>query len=95
MWGRSYRSSSTPEQAYGHRDKSLIRKVPRSHVNVSGDLEVGLKLRGRNGSNVTPITVVEFDDETVTLDANNPLAGATLGVELVIVAGAAMRLMRS
>ncbi|EGV52358.1 FKBP-type peptidyl-prolyl cis-trans isomerase [Candidatus Endoriftia persephone] len=74
-----------PEQAYGHRDKSLIRKVPRSHVNVSGDLEVGLKLRGRNGSNVTPITVVEFDDETVTLDANNPLAGATLGVELVIV----------
>ncbi|MBA1333282.1 peptidylprolyl isomerase, partial [Candidatus Endoriftia persephone str. Guaymas] len=58
---------------------------PRSHVNVSGDLEVGLKLRGRNGSNVTPITVVEFDDETVTLDANNPLAGATLGVELVIV----------
>lgn len=74
-----------PEQAYGHRDESLIRKVPRDHVNAPGELEIGLKLRGRKGSNVMPIVVVAFDDETVTLDANSPLAGATLSVDMVVV----------
>ncbi|MBL3600515.1 MAG: peptidylprolyl isomerase [gamma proteobacterium endosymbiont of Lamellibrachia anaximandri] len=75
----------TPEQAYGYQDENLIKKVPRSHVKGTGELQIGLKLRGRKGSNVSPITVVGFDDETVTLDANNPLAGATLHVDLVIV----------
>jgi FKBP-type peptidyl-prolyl cis-trans isomerase 2 len=32
-----------------------------------------------------PVVVVAFDDETVTLDANNPLADVTLRVELVVV----------
>ena len=74
-----------PEQAYGHRDENLIRKVPKDHVNVPGKLEIGVKLRRMKGSNVTPITVVGIDEESVTLDANNPLAGATLHVDLVIV----------
>ena len=43
-------------------------------------------MRRQGGSKISPITVIGFDDETVTLDANNPLAGATLSVDLVIVA---------
>ncbi len=75
-----------PEQAYGVRDESLIRQVPRRQVRVpDGDMEVGLKLKGNNRDNATPITVVAFDDETVTLDANNPLAGLTIHIKLVIV----------
>ncbi len=73
------------EQAYGHRNENLIRKVPRDHVNIQGKLEVGLRLQRRDGSKIAPITVVGFDDDSVTLDANNPLAGATLCVDLVIV----------
>jgi len=74
-----------PGQAYGERDEGLIKKVPRAHVNVPGALAIGLKLKRRDGSRIVPITVVGFDDETVTLDANHPLAGATLDVQLVIV----------
>ena len=29
--------------------------------------------------------MVAFDDESVTLDANNPLAGAKLSIDLVVV----------
>jgi len=75
----------TPEQAYGVRDEALVKKVPRDHVNIPGDIGIGLKLRSRKSEGGAPITVVDFDDETVTLDANNPLAGATLTINLVIV----------
>jgi len=76
----------TPEQAYGARDESLIKTVPRKQVRVpAGDLEVGFKLRGNDRDNSTPITVVAFDDETVTLDANNPLAGLTINIKIAVV----------
>ena len=74
-----------PEQAYGERDERLVRKVPRDHVDLPGQLHVGAKLKRKNGSRITPITVVEFDEETVTLDANSPLAGISLTIDLVIV----------
>ena len=74
-----------PDQAYGQRDENLISKVPRDHVNAPGELQIGLKLKRKNGSRIIPITVVAFDDESVTLDANNPLAGATLSIDLVVV----------
>ena len=83
--GRRLVVTLTPEQAYGERDESLIRKVPRTQVNVPGELQVGVKLKRKNGNRITPITVVAFDENTVTLDANNPLAGISLSIDLVIV----------
>ena len=75
-----------PEQAYGTRNESLIKQVPRKQIRVpDGDLEVGFKLRGNDRDNSTPITVVAFDDDTVTLDANNPLAGLTVNIKVVII----------
>jgi FKBP-type peptidyl-prolyl cis-trans isomerase SlyD len=75
----------TPEQAYGERDERLVRKVPRDHVDLPGELHVGVKLKRKNGSKIIPIIVVAFDEETVTLDANSPLAGIPLNIDLVIV----------
>lgn len=74
-----------PDQAYGQRDENLITKVPRDHVDTPGELEVGLKLKRRNVARIIPITVIAFDDESVTLDASNPLAGATVSIDLVVV----------
>lgn len=74
-----------PDQAYGQRDENLISKVPRDHINAPGELAIGLKLKRKNGSRIIPITVVAFDDESVTLDANNPLAGVTLSIDMVVV----------
>ena len=83
--GEQLKIALTPDQTYGHRDENLIKKVPRSHINIPGEIEVGILLKSSKGKSRTPITIVEFDDETVTLDANNPLAGVTLTVELAII----------
>jgi len=84
--GAQLKLTLTPEQAYGVRDESLIKQVPRKQIRIpDGDMEIGLKLRGNNRDNSTPITVVAFDDKTVTLDANNPLAGLTVNIKVVII----------
>ncbi|VAX06669.1 hypothetical protein MNBD_GAMMA26-429 [hydrothermal vent metagenome] len=83
--GELLKITLAPEQAYGLRDDALIKKVPRDHIRVPGDLKVGIKLRGSNRNNAVPITIVDFDDDTVTLDANNPLAGQILNIELAIL----------
>ena len=74
-----------PPDAYGYRDESLVRKVSRDRVNFPGELKVGLRLKGRKRPEASPFTIVAFDDESVTLDGNNPLAGVTLEVDLVVV----------
>jgi len=84
--GAQIKLTLAPEDAYGVRDESLIKTVPRKQVRVpASDLEVGFKLRGNDRDNSTPITVVAFDDETVTLDANNPVAGLTVNIKAVVV----------
>lgn len=83
--GERFEVTLAPDQTYGDRDEDLVKTVPRDHVNVPGDLGIGLKLKSRGGEGSAPITIVDFNDETVTLDANNPLAGETLTVDLVVV----------
>ncbi len=84
--GAQLKLTLTPEQAYGVRDESLIRQVPRQQVRVPAhDLEVGFKLRGNNRDNSTPITITAIDDDVITLDANNPLAGLTIYIKVVVI----------
>ena len=74
------------ENAYGSHRSELVIKVDRVQFPDNIDPEEGLKLslKGTDGSNVNVvITAVEHD--SVTLDANHPLAGKDLnfGIELV------------
>ena len=81
-----------PEAAYGPRREAAIHTIGRAAVPAGLDLEVGAQLQARTASGeVMPITVVDFDDESVRIDANHPLAGRDLvfDVELVEVVKAA------
>ena len=73
-----------PEDAYGVRDESMIQAVPKA---MFGDnpVQVGARYRaaGPNGEPLE-ITVVEADEERVTLDANHPLAGEHLNFEVKV-----------
>jgi len=73
------------EDAYGPINLEARQSVPRSNIPDSVPLEIGLQLQAQteNGQTMT-VTVAEFSDEEVVLDANHPLAGQALTFEIQI-----------
>jgi len=77
------------EEAYGPRHDHLTQDVPRSAMPADIELEQGMVLHAQGPEGQTlNFTVVEFDDQTVKVDGNHPLAGKdlTFALELVSIA---------
>ncbi len=74
-----------PENAYGLRNEEAVQKIPRSYIPPHIELREGLTLvmQTPQGEEIG-MRVVDFDDETVTVDFNHPLAGKTLYFTLYI-----------
>jgi peptidylprolyl isomerase len=79
-----------PEKAYGQNDEKLTTKVSRAHLPDSVQPAIGtqLQVKQKDGS-IFLVWITAMDEETVTLDANHPLAGKTLNfdVELTDIVG--------
>jgi peptidylprolyl isomerase len=76
----------SPEQAYGHRDPQIVDTVPRNAIPQEIQLAEGLVLEAKREDGQTfGFTVVDFNETTVTLDANHPLAGETLNFDIELV----------
>ena len=79
-------------EAYGEVNPANRQPIPRDQIPADIPLEVGLTLQMQSpdGQQVIPVTVVELDDQTVTLDANHMLAGKdlTFAIELVSIKAA-------
>lgn len=75
-------------EAYGPVNPDMQQAIPRSGIPDDIPLEVGIQLQMQTPQGQTvPVTVVELDEATVTLDANHPLAGQdlTFAIELVAI----------
>ena len=73
-------------EAYGEANPQAIQAVPRSEFPADLPLELGGQLQVQtNDGQVLPVTIAEMTEDTVTLDANHPLAGhdLTFAIELV------------
>jgi len=66
------------EEAYGQKDESAVQTLPREQFQGI-DLQEGMTLygQGENGETVQ-VTVKSFDEQSVTIDFNHPLAGKDL-----------------
>lgn len=71
------------EDAYGLHDENLVMKVDRSYFG-SEHLEKGLQLQIQSQDGFHIVTVVDFNDKDVTIDANHPLAGINLNFDIDI-----------
>lgn len=74
------------EDAYGQRNEALAREVPRDQMNLETEPEPGMSLILQlPDGNEIPVAITAVTEESVTLDANHPLAGHKLifDVELV------------
>ena len=68
-----------PVDGYGEFDEDAFMEVPRSEFPSDMKLELGLELNVGDEEEQHQLAFVEsFNDETVRLDFNHPLAGAEL-----------------
>ncbi len=72
--------------AYGPINPGMRQQIPREGIPDDIPLEPGTQLQMQTpDGQALPVTVVEVDEATVTLDANHPLAGQDLVFEIEIV----------
>jgi FKBP-type peptidyl-prolyl cis-trans isomerase 2 len=71
------------ENAYGEPKPEFISEVPKT--NVPEGIQVGESLQGMGPQGPVNVQVVAVNEETVTLDANHPLAGKNLIFDLEVV----------
>jgi FKBP-type peptidyl-prolyl cis-trans isomerase SlyD len=75
-----------PDDAYGEHNERLVQDVPRSAFDSVEKVEEGARFQMSDSSGATRIiTVKAIGEETVTIDANHPLAGKPLNFELRVV----------
>jgi len=84
--GETKQVTINPEQAYGERRDDLVFSLPREQFPEDIELQQGLRVTGttQQGQQID-MTVVDFDDQSVTLDANHPLAGQQLHFDIELV----------
>ncbi|HSR71869.1 MAG TPA: peptidylprolyl isomerase [Kiloniellales bacterium] len=74
------------EDAYGPRHDALVQAVERERIPQEIPLEIGTRLQAAGpGGQPLQLTVVELDEQKVTLDANHPLAGEDLNFKLELI----------
>ena len=75
-----------PEQAYGEHREDMVMEMERDQIPGEVDPEVGqqLQLRLENGQTV-PVLITALGEDTVTIDANHPLAGRKLIFDIEVV----------
>ncbi len=75
-----------PEEAYGPRRKDLVVDMKKTDLPEDITPAIGKRLRmQQKDGNPIEITITDMDEDTVTLDANHPLAGNRLVFEVELV----------
>lgn len=75
-----------PEDGYGEHKKEFVFAMDRSKAPEKLILELGKKLQVRTNHGDTVIaTITQLTEESVILDANDPLAGKTLIFKIELV----------
>lgn len=73
------------EQAYGSRRDELVFAVPKEQFPDEMEPAVGLEVQLTQGGQRAVARIAEVTEESVTLDANHPLAGRDLTFDLELV----------
>ena len=84
--GETKSISIEPGDAYGERHDQLVQEVPKSVLPEEVDARVGMQLQGQSAEGqMTRFTVTAVTEDTITVDANHPLAGQKLNFDIELV----------
>lgn len=75
----------SPEKGYGQRDDRAVQQVPKSAFG-GADVQVGMQFQasGEEGHPIV-VSVTAVDGDSVTVDANHPLAGVELNFKVEVM----------
>lgn len=82
--GESLNVRIPPEEGYGEHLEQLRQDVPRNQFESIESLEEGMMLEASTPQGPLPIKVVAVEAESVTVDANHPLAGEHLNFDVKV-----------
>lgn len=82
--GDTLKVSVPPEKGYGLRDDKLLQQVPRRMFDMQ-ELEPGMRFHAESDHGVRVVTITAVEGDTVTVDANHPLAGETLTFDVTVM----------
>jgi FKBP-type peptidyl-prolyl cis-trans isomerase SlyD len=63
----------------------MVQPVPRANFGNIPQIEPGMQFQARTAEGSRVVTVVDVAPETVTIDANHPLAGKTLHFDVSVL----------
>lgn len=74
------------DEAYGQYRDDLVLEIEKNQIpsHIQPELGMMLQMQSDQGT-VTNVTITQISDNTVTLDANHPLAGKDLIFEIQLV----------
>ena len=76
----------TSEEAYGPVNESAIVEIPKEAFPEGFIFEEGMTVQGTNKLGTPMLAkIIKFDDSSVTLDHNHPLAGKDINFEIELV----------
>lgn len=83
--GEKLQVTVPPEEGYGQRDDALVQQVPKKLFAETAEPKPGMQFQAQGPQGTQLLTVVEVQEEQVTVDANHPLAGRELSFDVAVV----------
>jgi FKBP-type peptidyl-prolyl cis-trans isomerase SlyD len=83
--GDEVNATIAPEDGYGQKNPSLVQPVARAQFPGVNEIKLGQQFQAQTNHGPRVVTVVGITDDTVTVDANHPLAGETLKFDVKVV----------
>jgi FKBP-type peptidyl-prolyl cis-trans isomerase SlyD len=74
-----------PQLAYGVHLPDLVSIMPLSAFDGVDEILVGMKFQTNTGGDAKVVKVIDVKSDSVTVDANHPLAGLTLLFDLELL----------
>ncbi len=83
--GEKISVSIEPADGYGEYQEQAVQTVPRSNFQGVEDIQPGMQFQSEADGQIMLVAVTEVNKDSITVDANHPLAGKNLNFEVEIV----------
>jgi FKBP-type peptidyl-prolyl cis-trans isomerase SlyD len=83
--GDKFNVRIAPEDAYGELMEEMIQVISRDMFEGIDNIEVGMQFHADVSSGSGVVTVVNIEDDDITIDGNHPLAGHALTFDVEVI----------